>query len=168
MTAAVAVVAIVLQLVLVIIGDPVLTETKVPEPGIRLGRFVSHFTIQSNQTVAVTTLARHPDRDGAVRRVIRLAGVVGMTVTGLVHWFLLRPLLDLDLHSAGRVALTGSGVTVSSSPCWLRRTGSTRSSPRRHAPDYPSLSRTASIPRRTSSKLVDSGERPIRRPCGSR
>ena len=41
-------------------------------------------------------LARHPDRTTPWLRIIRLAGVVGITVTGVVHFFLLRPLLDLE------------------------------------------------------------------------
>ena len=99
LTAAVAVAALVLQLVLVVQGGRVLDESGA-QPGleVRLGRLVSYFTIQSNLLVAVTTaqLARHPARDGSVWRVLRVAGVVGITVTGVVHFLLLRPLLDLD------------------------------------------------------------------------
>lgn len=43
-----------------------------------------------------TVLAREPALDRPGWRVARLAGLVGITVTGLVHFFLLRPLLDLD------------------------------------------------------------------------
>ena len=99
LTAAVAVVAVVLQLMLVVKGGRVLDESGAP-PGleVRLGRLVSYFTIQSNLLVAVTTaqLARDPARDGSGWRVLRVAGVVGITVTGVVHFLLLRPLLDLD------------------------------------------------------------------------
>jgi len=99
LTAAVAVAALVLQLVLVVQGGRVLDESGA-QPGleVRLGRLVSYFTIQSNLLVAVTTaqLARHPAGDGSVWRVLRVAGVVGITVTGVVHFLLLRPLLDLD------------------------------------------------------------------------
>ena len=94
-----AVAALVLQLVLVVQGGRVLDESGA-QPGleVRLGRLVSYFTIQSNLLVAVTTaqLARHPAGDGSVWRVLRVAGVVGITVTGVVHFLLLRPLLDLD------------------------------------------------------------------------
>jgi hypothetical protein len=34
-------------------------------------------------------------RDGRVWQVIRLAAVVGITVTMIIHWFFLRPLLEL-------------------------------------------------------------------------
>lgn len=98
MTAAVAITALALQLVLVIQGGRVLDETDQPELAVRLARFVAYFTVQSNLLVAVTTvqLARRPDRDGSAWRALRLAAVVGITVTGVVHFVLLRPLLDLD------------------------------------------------------------------------
>lgn len=97
-TAVVAVVAVVLQLVLVVQGGRVLDETDQPALGIRLARFIAYFTIQSNILVAITAaqLARDPARDGSWWRVVRLAAVVGITVTGVVHFLLLRPLLDLD------------------------------------------------------------------------
>ncbi|WP_392541941.1 Pr6Pr family membrane protein [Oryzobacter telluris] len=96
--ALVATAALVLQTVLVVQGSAVLDETQVPPMATRLGRLVSYFTIQSNLLVAVTSwqLARDPGRDGRWWRVVRLAAVVGITVTGLVHFVLLRPLLHLD------------------------------------------------------------------------
>jgi hypothetical protein len=53
----------------------------------RLVRVASFFTIQSNILVGVATaqLARRPDRDGALWRVFRVAGLVGITVTGIVY-----------------------------------------------------------------------------------
>ncbi|MDX6375053.1 MAG: hypothetical protein QOD98_4041 [Nocardioidaceae bacterium] len=98
LTALVAVAALVLQLVLIIRGGRVLDDTSRPALPIRLGRLVSYFTIQSNLLVAISTaqLARDPLRDGPVWRVVRLAAVAGIFVTGIVHFFLLRPLLDLD------------------------------------------------------------------------
>ncbi len=97
-TAVVTVATLVLQLALVIDGARVLAEEDPPGLATRLGQLVSYFTIQSNILVAVATtlLARDPARDGAVFRAVRLASTVGITVTGLVHFFLLRPLLDLD------------------------------------------------------------------------
>ncbi|HVK27947.1 MAG TPA: Pr6Pr family membrane protein [Nocardioides sp.] len=98
LTAVVAIVAIGLQLVLVIQGGRVLDEVEPPALGLRLARFIAYFTIQSNILVALaaTLLARDPARDGPAFRALRLAATVGITVTGLVHFFLLRPLLDLD------------------------------------------------------------------------
>lgn len=98
LTAAVTIAALVLQLVLVVQGGRVLDEVEPPGLGLRLARFVAYFTIQSNLLVAIATtlLARDPLRDGPAFRALRLASTVGITVTGLVHFFLLRPLLDLD------------------------------------------------------------------------
>lgn len=98
LTALVAIGALVLQTVLVFQGSSVLVEEDPPTLATRLIRLVAYFTIQSNLLIAVATvlLARTPDRDGAGFRSLRLAGIVGITVTGLVHFFLLRPLLDLD------------------------------------------------------------------------
>ncbi|KRB72769.1 hypothetical protein ASE01_22255 [Nocardioides sp. Root190] len=98
LTAAVAIGAIGLQLGLVVDGASVLVEEDPPGLGLRLARFVAYFTIQSNVLVAVAAvlLTRSPDRDGPGFRALRLAGTVGITVTGLVHFFLLRPLLELD------------------------------------------------------------------------
>jgi hypothetical protein len=55
-------------------------------PG-RLLRVASFFTIQSNVLVAITSaqLAYRPDRDGLLWRVLRLDGLVGITVTGIVY-----------------------------------------------------------------------------------
>ena len=88
-TAVVVIGALVLQTVLVVTGDSVLAEQEVPPLLTRLGRLVSYFTIQSNLLVAVTAvqLARDP---------LRAAALVGITVTGLVHFVLLRPLLHLE------------------------------------------------------------------------
>jgi hypothetical protein len=103
-TAVVAIAALVLQLVLVIQGGRVLDETDQPALGVRLARFVAYFTVQSNVLVALTAvqLARDPRRDGTTWRAVRLAAVIGITVTGVVHFLLLRPLLDL--HGADYVA----------------------------------------------------------------
>lgn len=98
LTAIVTIGALVLQLALVIRGGRVLDETEAPPLVDRLWHYVSYFTIQSNILVAVSTalLARDPARDGSTFRAVRLAGVIGITVTGVVHFTLLRPLLDLE------------------------------------------------------------------------
>lgn len=96
--AVVAWAALVLQLVLVVSGSAVLVEDDPPGLAARIYRFFAYFTIQSNLLVAIvsTVLARDPGLDRPAWRVVRIAGLVGITVTGLVHFFLLRPLLDLD------------------------------------------------------------------------
>jgi uncharacterized membrane protein len=55
--------------------------------GTRLLRVVSFFTIESNVLCAVVSaqLARDPDRDGPVWRVIRLDALFGIAVTGIVY-----------------------------------------------------------------------------------
>ncbi|HEX5916471.1 MAG TPA: Pr6Pr family membrane protein [Nocardioides sp.] len=110
--AAVAWSALVLQLVLVVRGTVILVEEDPPGLPARIYRFFAYFTIQSNLLVAVTStvLARDPSLDRPGWRVARLAGLVGITVTGLVHFFLLRPLLDLE--GADRVADTLLHVVV--------------------------------------------------------
>ena len=97
-TAVVTWAALALQLVLIIRGGVVLDETSPPALGTRLIRFISYFTILTNLLVAVTTTTLALGQTVAPRwwRVLRLNAVVGITVTGLVHWFLLRPLLDLS------------------------------------------------------------------------
>lgn len=96
--AAVAWSALVFQLVLVLQGSAVLVEDDPPGMGQRIYRFFAYFTIQSNLLVAIssTVLAREPELDRPGWRLVRLAGLAGITVTGLVHFFLLRPLLNLD------------------------------------------------------------------------
>lgn len=63
----------------------------------RLIRLFSYFTIQSNLFVlgAAVTLALDPSRDGPAWRVLRLDALLGITVTGLVYWTLLAPVVDL-------------------------------------------------------------------------
>lgn len=96
--AAVAWGAVIFQLVLVLQGSAVLVEEDPPGRGESLYRFFAYFTVQSNLLAAIssTALAREPALDRPAWRVVRLAGIAGITVTGLVHFVLLRPLLDLD------------------------------------------------------------------------
>jgi len=67
-----------------------------PSHTIRVWRFFSYFTTQANLLVVATSLslARQADRDGSGWRVARLNALTGITITGLVHWFLLHPLDD--------------------------------------------------------------------------
>jgi hypothetical protein len=59
--------------------------------GVRLLRFASYFTIQSNLLVLITTLplARNPQHDGPTWRIGRLDGLLGISVTGLVFGLVL-------------------------------------------------------------------------------
>jgi len=97
-TVAVVAFALAAQLVLVVSGASVLVETTDP-PGLatRVLRFVSYFTVQSNVLVLLTAwlLIRRPSYDGRLWRIARADAIAGITITGVVHWFFLRPLLDL-------------------------------------------------------------------------
>jgi hypothetical protein len=97
-TFAVAAFAVVLQLVLVLQGHSVLDETARPDRGTRVVRFLSYLTIWSNVLVAwsTLTLALGRDRDTPLWRALRLDAVVICFGGGIVHFFFLRPLLDLD------------------------------------------------------------------------
>jgi hypothetical protein len=95
----VVIVSMATQLVLVIRGVDVLVEadgTTASTP-MRVLRFFSYFTIQSNLLAMVTaaTLVARPDRDGRWWRIARIAAAVGMTVTFFVYYIALRPILDL-------------------------------------------------------------------------
>jgi hypothetical protein len=98
--------AVILQFVLILQGAQHLGETENdvaaannPDLGTRLVRFVSYLTIWFNVLVAGTelVLAANAERSGGrVFRALRLDALVLAVGGGLVHWFLLRPLLDLD------------------------------------------------------------------------
>lgn len=103
--------AVVLQFVLVLQGHQHLGDTEAaihsagaPDLGTRVVRFASYLTIWSNVlgTIIAGTLVLDPDRDGRVWRALRLDAVVILFGGGVVHWFFLRPLLDL--HGADLIA----------------------------------------------------------------
>jgi hypothetical protein len=92
-TLAVAVVALVLQLILVVQGQTVIDSNVIqvgtPE---RVRRLFSYFTIQSNLLVAVSMLLLLTGRTHTqLFRVVRLASLVGITVTGVVAAVALPP-----------------------------------------------------------------------------
>lgn len=90
-TAAVAAAALLVQLVLVLLGDD-------GGPVARVVRFLSYFTVESNILVAVVCalLARDPSRDSARWRVAHLDSVLCITVTGLVYVNVLRGTVELE------------------------------------------------------------------------
>lgn len=95
--------AVLLQLVLVLRGHAVLDDVEPPQLTTRVIRFFSYFTILSNLLVVMTELALTIGRGhGRAFRVLRTNAVAGIALTGVVHWFLLRPLLDL--HGADALA----------------------------------------------------------------
>lgn len=98
LTFVVAAFALILQFVLIWRGEQVLDETASKPLSTRVIRFASYLTIWSNVLVAwsAATLALDPVRDGRVWRALRLNAVVICFGGGVVHFFFLRPLLDLD------------------------------------------------------------------------
>ena len=92
--------SIVTQLVLVIQGHGVFAQPDGRTAGLaeRVLRFVSYFTIQSNLLAAGTALGliARPDRDGRTWRVLRIAAIVGMTVTFITYIIVLRPIVHLE------------------------------------------------------------------------
>ena len=93
-------VAVSTQLALVILGHGVQVDPdgRIAGTAERALRFFSYFTIQSNLLAAATalTLIARPDRDGRTWRVLRVAAVVGMTVTFIVYMIVLRPIVHLQ------------------------------------------------------------------------
>lgn len=92
-TFVVAVTALVLQTALVLRGETILDSSGVttPRPE-QVRRLFSYFTIQSNLLVAVTMWLILRERIGArVFRVVRLASLIGITVTGIVAFVALPP-----------------------------------------------------------------------------
>lgn len=101
MTAVVVGVALVVQAVLVML------EGQATMPA-RMLRLASYFTIETNLLVFSCSLllALRPVRDGTVLRVVRLGGLVGITVTFLVYLVLLRP----TMHLRGWDAVADAGL----------------------------------------------------------
>lgn len=92
--------SLITQLVLVIQGTNVLVEDgeEAPSTAMRVVNFFSFFTVQSNIMLGIgaAILAVHPRADGPVFRVLRIAGLIGIAVTGVVYVTLLRGIVDLD------------------------------------------------------------------------
>lgn len=93
--------SLVAQLVLTIRGISVLVDdngTSIAAMPTRLVRFFTYFTIQSNllALTMATSLLLSPYRDGGLWRALRVASVVGMTVTFVVYLVALAPILDLS------------------------------------------------------------------------
>jgi hypothetical protein len=93
LTSALVTYGLVLQLVLAITNEAGLFAT----PGARLVNTLSYFTVQSNILVAVTTglLAVRLHRPSLVFRVLRLSGLVAISITGVVFHLALADLQEL-------------------------------------------------------------------------
>jgi len=84
--ALIAAVALVTQLVLVIDKDASVVN------------FFSYFTIQSNILVMIASalIALKPDRGGTVFGILRMAGLVGITITGIIFSTVLAGKVEFD------------------------------------------------------------------------
>ena len=92
LTLVVAVAALALQLALILGGDNILDSTAAASRLEQTRRYFSYFTIQSNFLVAVSMWLIVRDRTGSqLFRVVRLASLVGITVTGIVAAVALPP-----------------------------------------------------------------------------
>lgn len=80
-----------------------------------------YFTVQSNIIVGVTTalLASGPHRSSTVFRVFRLAGLIGITITGVVFHLVLKGLQDLKGAAATADLLLHTVVPVLAVLGWL-------------------------------------------------
>lgn len=93
-----------------------------PDPGVvtSMIRFFSFFTVLSNLMVVVTSLplalGRRP---GFPLRVLRLNAIAAVVITGLVHWFLLRPGSDLTGFAIVVDAVTHVIVPILAVAVWL-------------------------------------------------
>lgn len=131
--AVVIVLSVLTELGRAISGANVLVPADDPGAGMRVLRFFSYFTIQSNILLlaAVLPLTRDPGHDGRGWRVLRLTSVLGITITGLVYVFVLGPELDpqglgwwtnAGLHYAAPVLGLGGWLLIGPRP---RVTGQT-------------------------------------------
>ena len=92
LTLVVAVAALALQLALILGGDNILDSTAAASRLEQTRRYFSYFTIQANFLVAVSMVFIVRDRlESQLFRVVRLASLVGITVTGIVAAIALPP-----------------------------------------------------------------------------
>lgn len=76
-------------------GEPLPGTPADPDPGVLVSviRFFSFFTILSNLLVLISSLPLALGRRlGPLMQVLRVDALVAIVITGVVHWFLLRPL----------------------------------------------------------------------------
>ena len=113
--------AVLVQLALVITGASPVTDDDVRSAGDPAVALRQLFTIQSNLLVIITVLPliTAPAHGGRAVAGAAAAGLVMITVTGLVHWFLLRPLRTLDGWSAVADLLLHVVVPVLTVVGWL-------------------------------------------------
>lgn len=97
------------------------TEGFFDSPAARVANLFAFFTILSNLLVGATCLqlALHPDTDSVAFRVIRLAGVVQIFVTGVVYWIALGDLVEYGRWESVANQLVHSVVPILGVFGWL-------------------------------------------------
>ena len=93
-----------------------------PDPGVVVSviRFFSFFTILSNLLVVLTSLPiALGTRLSYPLRVLRLNAIAAVVITGVVHWFLLRPGSDLTGFTVVVDAVTHIIVPILAVVVWL-------------------------------------------------
>lgn len=107
--AAVPAVGLVLTVVLLVTNGADVNSadvSTVPSVGVRLVRFFSYFTVQSNILVLIASivLMLRPARGGTIWRIIRLDSLLAIMITGIVYATLLAPLAQDQGSGAPAVA----------------------------------------------------------------
>jgi hypothetical protein len=100
--------SLVLDLVMIIARPEVATGQDRLSVATRIGHELSYFTVQSNIVVLVAAagLAADPVRDGRIWRILRLDGLLGIIITGIVYAVLLAPVTHLTgLHGLANIGL---------------------------------------------------------------
>jgi hypothetical protein len=106
--AVVAAGSLVLDLIMIIVRPDVATGQDRLSVATRIGHELSYVTVQSNVIVLIAAigLAIDPERDGRFWRVLRLAGLLGIIITGIVYAILLAPVTHLTgLHGLANFGL---------------------------------------------------------------
>ena len=111
-----------LLVIAALVTEVVLTSQPSAVPlGTRYIRLISYFTIQSNVLIAIAAvgLALAPGRDGVLWRVVRLDGLVGISVTGVVYTTVLRTEEHLHGWAAATDAVLHYAVPLAAVIGWL-------------------------------------------------
>lgn len=119
-TFVVTVFALLFQLILILGGDNILDSTSAAGTGEQVRRYFSYFTIQSNFLVAVSVfLILRRQTQSQFFRVVRLASLIGITVTGIVAAVALPPSPNYTTGSLICDRLLHIGVPVLTFVGWL-------------------------------------------------
>jgi hypothetical protein len=90
-------------------------------PAARTANVFAYFTVESNLIVGITSalLAANPHRDSTLFRVFRLAGIIGIVLTGVVYHTVLVGLVQLSPWGTVADVILHSVVPVAAVIGWL-------------------------------------------------